>query len=196
MKGVVARMIADRLHAPPRLSPWNKAVSPAVESIVRQCLEPKPSKRYQSARELREDIQRHLDHLPLRFASEPSLKERAGQWMRRHPRLSSMTTVGTLAVLLVAALSAAFVVRGEQLKHFRAKEVLSAFEKEVTSAQLLLYDRNADQKQLADGVASAKLPWTAIRSWKIRPGTRRRRLLILAPATKKSSTMACARRCS
>jgi len=39
---------------------WNKAVSPAVESMIRRCLEPDLSKRYQNARQLKEDLDRHL----------------------------------------------------------------------------------------------------------------------------------------
>ena len=73
---------------------WNRAVTPAVESIVRHCLEPDPGRRYQSARQLKEDLERHLENLPLQHAPEPSLRERAAKWRRRHPRLASTTTVG------------------------------------------------------------------------------------------------------
>src|SRR5262249_39167490 len=34
--------LEDRLRPPPYVRPWNPAVSPAVESIVRHCLEPCP----------------------------------------------------------------------------------------------------------------------------------------------------------
>ena len=72
---------------PPRLRRRNPAVSPAVEAIVRKCLAPDPADRYQSADDLREDLDRHLDHRPLRYAPDPSARERLRKWARRHPRL-------------------------------------------------------------------------------------------------------------
>src|SRR5205807_9689149 len=57
---------------------------------------------YQSAHELREDLQRQLDHLPLRHAPEPSVRERVRKWMRRHPRLASPVGLGAVVAILVA----------------------------------------------------------------------------------------------
>ena len=84
---------------PPEVRRLNPAVSPGTESIVRHCLEPDPSRRYQTARELHEDLQRQLEHRPLKYAPEPSLRERVRKWTRRHPRLSSSTSVGVIAAL-------------------------------------------------------------------------------------------------
>jgi len=86
---VVPRLLARRPTEFVNVRHWNPAVTPAVESIVLRCLEFDPGQRYQTAGELAEDIHRHLDDLPLRYAPEPSLRERAGKWRRRHPRLTS-----------------------------------------------------------------------------------------------------------
>src|SRR5262249_37450419 len=59
-------MIADRLGRPPDVRLAQPAASPAVASIVAHCLEPDSGRRYQSARELQEDLQRQLDDHPLR----------------------------------------------------------------------------------------------------------------------------------
>ena len=99
---ILPEMIADRLGSVPDVRSANPSVSPAVAAIVRHCLEPDPSRRYQSARELQEDLQRQLDDLPLRHVPEPSIRERLGKWARRHPRLSSSTTVGLVSMLLLA----------------------------------------------------------------------------------------------
>ncbi len=96
----VPRMLADRSGPPPRLR-GPAGVTPAVEAIVRRCLEPDPARRYQTAQQLREDLQRQLDGRPLRHTREPSLRERARKWARRHPRLLARLVVG--AVLAVAA---------------------------------------------------------------------------------------------
>src|SRR5207253_1309136 len=105
---------ADRAAAPP-LRRFNRAVTPAVDSIVRHCLEADPRRRYQGARELLEDIERHRDYLPLRHAPNPSALERVAKWRRRHPALTSATTVAVVAALAVAALLGAFVLRQQHL---------------------------------------------------------------------------------
>src|SRR5207245_10553893 len=93
VKEVLPRILEDRKGPPPSLRCWNKDVSPAVESIVRHCLHPDPAQRYQSAHELREDLERHRANLPLMYAPEPSLGERARKWVRRHPRLTSLSSM-------------------------------------------------------------------------------------------------------
>ena len=81
----------------------NPAVPPAVESIVAKCLEVDPARRYQNARELAEDIQRHQANLPLKHAPNPSLAERFRKWCRRHPRLASpQSAIALLAVAVTA----------------------------------------------------------------------------------------------
>jgi serine/threonine protein kinase len=101
---VVARILEDR-RKPPSVRRWNTNAPVAVESIVRRCLEHDPARRFQSAQELNEDLQRQLHHLPLRWASDPSLWERARKWARRHPRLvSSSTMIIVLETLIILAM--------------------------------------------------------------------------------------------
>ena len=104
---VIANMIDDRRAAPAALRPLNSAVTPAVQAIIFRCLEPDPAKRYQSAAELRDDLERHLQSLPLRHTREPAWSERAKKWLRRHPRLTSATSVVALATVLLVALTSA-----------------------------------------------------------------------------------------
>jgi eukaryotic-like serine/threonine-protein kinase len=103
----------------PDVRRWNKAVSRGTESIVRHCLEPDPSRRYQTAQELHDDLRRQAGHLPLRFAAEPALTERARKWTRRHPRLISSTGVGAFAALLLVALASIYILRVSHLDRAR-----------------------------------------------------------------------------
>ena len=100
---ILPRMIADRQVTPPLLSVHNSTISPAVESIVRHCLEPNPELRYGSARQLAEDLERQRANLPLLHAPEPSLIERVVKWSRRHPKLASPPAISAAiaAILLV-----------------------------------------------------------------------------------------------
>jgi serine/threonine protein kinase/predicted Zn-dependent protease len=143
----IEEMRADRRGPAPRLRPLNPAVSPAVESIVRRCLAPDPAGRYQSARELREDLERQLAHQRLRHAPDPSLRERARKWVRRHPRLSSSSTVAAVAAAVLLGLVSAAAVAWQ--KH---RADLAAAERE--QARLSALDswdrlRNARQVQQA-----------------------------------------------
>jgi serine/threonine protein kinase/Tfp pilus assembly protein PilF len=76
--------------------PWT------LESIVRKCLMPDPAQRYQQAGQLATDLRRFLEDQPLRYAPELSRVERARKWVRRHPRLTSSTTVAVVLLLGVA----------------------------------------------------------------------------------------------
>jgi serine/threonine protein kinase len=103
-RNTVPRMLSDRQCPPPRLRPGNPHVTPAVESIVRKCLAPDPQDRYQSARDLKEDLDRQLRHLPLRHAVDPSARERFWKWRRRHPSLATRTAYWILAAAAAVAL--------------------------------------------------------------------------------------------
>jgi serine/threonine protein kinase/tetratricopeptide (TPR) repeat protein len=101
-KEPLAALQANRSAGPPALAAPNPAVTPAVESIIRHALEADPECRYRTARELAEDIERHLSHRPLRYAPEPSWRERASKWVRRHPRATSHVTVALFGVACLA----------------------------------------------------------------------------------------------
>jgi serine/threonine protein kinase/tetratricopeptide (TPR) repeat protein len=151
VKSALPQMVKDRQQSPPRLRCWNKAVSPAVESIVRHCLEPQPGERYQSARDLLEDLERHLHDLPLKHAPEPSLRERTRKWVRRHPRLTSTTSVAVFAAAVVIALGTVAFLRGQRLSRLQAVECLNEFHGEMQTAQFLLYKRTPDPDQVEEG---------------------------------------------
>ena len=94
-------LIALRRAGPPSVRDRNPAVSPAVEAIIRKLLAADPADRYQTADELRTDAERHLNDLPLQYARDGSLRERAGKWRRRNPRLPMRFAVaGLMAVSL------------------------------------------------------------------------------------------------
>jgi serine/threonine protein kinase/Tfp pilus assembly protein PilF len=150
-KAALERMIEKRRTTIPQVRRANPAVTPAVESIVRHCLEPDPAQRYQTARELLEDLERQLHDQPLRFAPEPSLRERAGKWVRRHPRLTSLTSVGTIAAVLLVVLTTGFVVRGRLVARQEAKDKLAVLHEDLRTGEFLLCARDIQREELAEG---------------------------------------------
>ncbi|MBY0525465.1 MAG: protein kinase [Gemmataceae bacterium] len=162
LPGQVSCMIEERRQPPPRVRSFNRAVSPAVESIVRHCLQSDPAKRYQSAAQLRDDLGRQLDHEPLRFAPEPSLWERIAKWRVRHPRLAPSVLAGSALVLLAIAMALLAVrdrdlkQRDEEMARLGAMDNLTRFGDELKSARLLLSARSGDQGAQAEGDVIAR----------------------------------------
>ncbi|MFO0978454.1 MAG: protein kinase [Planctomycetaceae bacterium] len=135
------KMLADRNVQQPPIRKRNALVTPAVEAIFRKCIAPDPEKRYQSAEQLKEDLERHLADLPLRFATEPSLRERSHKWLRRHTRFTAVSTVGLLAGGLFLGAGA-----------YRENERLTTLEQQVEEAMASGQEAlEADDPELAQG---------------------------------------------
>src|SRR5262249_30825171 len=72
-----------------------------LETIVMKAIDKDPRRRYQSADELGEDLQRFLDDEPIQ-ARRTTTSERVWRWCRRHPvEAALMTTVQLALVSLV-----------------------------------------------------------------------------------------------
>ncbi len=99
------RQIADEEPLAPRQR--NRAIPVDLETIVLKAMTKEPHRRYATAKELAEDLNRFLEHRPI-TARRPTVAERASKWVRRHRAI--VTTAGVLLLL-----SGALLVR-EQFK--------------------------------------------------------------------------------
>ncbi len=168
LKRVLPGMLKERLQPPPSLRRHNRSISPAVESIVRHCLEPDPAQRYQSARELYDDLERQRHHLPLRYAPEPSWRERLGKFSRRHPRLSSPLSVGAAALFVLLTALALGLVAMDRRATREAEARFDQFAGACKEARLQLEsDSRADD--LAQGLELGKRALAAYQF--LEPGT-------------------------
>ena len=156
LDSVLPQMIEDRRRPAPAARAVNPGVTPAVDSILRRCLEPDPARRYQAAAELQEDLDRQRLHQPLRYAPDPSPRERMAKWLRRNPRAVSATRVGAAALVLLALLTAGLFWRGEEVAKYEASARLNGFRDDLNTARLLLGARAADVDQLQEGRAAAQ----------------------------------------
>lgn len=91
-----ARMIRE--EAPSRMSTLDRTLGGDLETIVGKSLEKDKDRRYQSALELKQDIQRYLGNEPIE-ARPPSLLYQARMFARRHKALAASVAV-VFAVLL------------------------------------------------------------------------------------------------
>jgi tetratricopeptide (TPR) repeat protein len=152
---VLPRMLAERRGAPPDPRRRNPAVSPALAAVVRHCLEPDPARRYQSARQLHEDLERQRADLPLKHAAEPSLRERARKWGRRHPRLAGYA-VAAVAVVSLLGLGTLYAFRLRQWNHAQALNTFHDFQGEMRASEFLLNSPAPDRSDLDEGLALAR----------------------------------------
>jgi serine/threonine protein kinase/Tfp pilus assembly protein PilF len=153
---MIPAMITDRKLGAPAMLTLNPAISPAVESILRKCLAGDSNERYQRAEHLREDLDRQLNHLPLKYAANPSTRERVRKWVRRHPRLASSGTVAAAAVLLVAALGVGVVQSRAQARELHARTQLTDHRTAFRDVQTFLDDRNQSRRYLDEALAKLR----------------------------------------
>jgi hypothetical protein len=163
---VIPAMIQERLAPPPVVRPWNPDVSPAVESIIRHCLEPDPARRYQTAAHLREDLIRHLEHQPLAYAAEPSQEERLGKWVARHTTLTVCAGAAVLAGFLGLALFTACLGRTHGQARQEAIQCLAEFRQDLQAIRFLAYSSN-DPAARDEGQGRAR---QALRRYGLLPG--------------------------
>jgi serine/threonine protein kinase len=130
--------------------PWPpSAILPVpqdLEAVCLKCLKKSPSERYETAIELRDDLQRFLSGEPV-LARRPSTVDRIAKWSRRNP--VALALIGT--VLTATMLIGGLLWRSESLR--RESEVnLARFEaksKQLTNSINQFYELMADSPELS-----------------------------------------------
>lgn len=160
---LVEGMARERAQAVPSVRQERPDVPWGLESILRRCMAPDPADRYQQAEHVAEDLRCFLADLPLRYAPELSLAERARKWARRHPRLTSSGAVfAAAAVLLVFAALSLWAVRDrlvrtrQELAGAQAERRKRSFEEAVVRAQFYVHTRSELRDHLGKGVAACE----------------------------------------
>jgi serine/threonine protein kinase/tetratricopeptide (TPR) repeat protein len=131
-------MTEERRAGAPSPRACDSRVPWSLDSIVSKCLEPDPARRYARAGDLADDLNRFLDDRPLRFAPDPSIRERIGKWARRNPKATSWTTVSILSVCLLLIALSIIHIYATNLKRASARIDRSAFQKRFNECQILL----------------------------------------------------------
>lgn len=145
----------ERYDTRPEVTRVKAGLTLDVEAIVLKCLAANPAERYQTARELQQDLERHLRHLPLQHAPNRSVRERMVKWSRRHPALSSSYAVATIASVLLLVLAGLFVASRGRIDQLEAQQTLAEFLQKERAASAPLSPLVTDTMTLERGLKSA-----------------------------------------
>jgi tetratricopeptide (TPR) repeat protein len=125
-----------------------------LETVVLKCLEKDAARRYQSARELADDLRRILEDKPIQ-AKPPTLLQRTAKWTRRHKPVA--------ASLAVALLTTAVLAVGAGFWHQRRQaETKRAVTTALTQAETLVAEGDKQTDRPERWQATARLAQVAL----------------------------------
>jgi WD40 repeat protein len=153
---VFEKVLKQEPVAPRRLQP---AVPRDLEAVTLRCLEKSIGRRYKTARELAEDLERYLSGREVTARPVGHL-DRGWKWIRRHPAQSGVC--GLLALVLLLSLCGAGAVWLWRRAEGARIEADSAREAEQTAKQQLAVALDQlGRIAYADGVYLAQERWNA-----------------------------------
>ena len=135
---VAPQMIEDRQRGATPIRQLVAGINPNLASIVDKCLDPLFERRYDSADALAEDLQRYLEFKPLLHAPNRSWQTRLRNWTRRHPRLTSATSVAGLSAVALLFTSWLLVTNWQRLHRLENWGAAQSWVGELQTARLPL----------------------------------------------------------
>jgi WD40 repeat protein len=126
------QVMHDEPKPPRRL---NDRIPRDLETICLKSMAKEPTRRYDTARELAEDLQRHLDGKPIQ-ARPVGRIERAWRWYRRNPSLAAVSALAMTALVCTAAIAIIFAIEQSRFasEQSRAARMERSLRSDLTKA--------------------------------------------------------------
>jgi len=134
------RVIQKDITQPRR---WNPAVPKDVDTIVMKALEKEQERRYQTAKELADDIQRYMRGEAI-LARPPSITYRTWKKFRKYWYITAPTTAAVIAVVAIVAYFISLRLEERARKQELIGEALKAATQAVEQASVLLRKKDFD----------------------------------------------------
>ncbi len=117
------KQVAEAEPTPPRFH--NSNIHPDLETICLKCLAKDPNRRYGSAQDFTEDLQRWLEGEPITARPVGSM-ERAWRWCRRHPAVACLSFSVVFFILVGSVTSAFLAVQANRYaQHARGERAMA-----------------------------------------------------------------------
>ena len=155
----------NRFKPPQSPRSLNPNVPLAVEAIIAKCLSPAVANRYQSAKELHEDVDRQLARRPLRFAQNPSKRELAFKWATRNRLLLVAASLAIVIGSAAAGLSYRDARRAEQSMLLEAMAAAEPFTADLREAGFYFGAADTDPAYRDRAWESARRALGHYRAW-------------------------------
>src|SRR5437667_8837981 len=104
----------------------NSSVPPDLETICVKCLQKEPSRRYQSAQELADELERFLSGKPIHARPVAPLK-RFWRWCRRNPKTAIPSAAVILLLITVAIGSTLAAIRINRAERAATEELFHSY---------------------------------------------------------------------
>ena len=144
---------------PPNPRNLNSQIPRDLDTICVKCLSKEPKRRYASAAELADDLQRHLAGHPI-LARPVTRIERTWRWCRRNPAIACLSGLAVFMLLLTAVVSSVAYVRESRLANRNA--VLAKDKSTLAVDMSKLAKREKSAREKADLSADAALRQTKL----------------------------------